>query len=398
MSTQHRADSSVEIIEKLDQGIAELDPKLVAGDCLITGFPGFVARNLLRRLLLLQPEATFYLLVQRRLLSVARRSVEELEHENPTAQGRLKLLEGDITVDALGLEEAEYEDLTRRVRTIWHLAAIYDLAVPEQIAYQVNVGGTIGVLDFCQACDDLKRLNYISTCYVSGYRQGTIYEDELDEGQGHQNHYESTKFWAEVEVRRRADEIPTVILRPGIIVGDSRTGETDKYDGPYFIMKLIKRLPSWAPMINVGKGDALVNLIPIDFASDAMSFIGLKAKSEGQTYQIADPNPMQARDVVAVILSAMGRSPAVAALPAGFVDAALRREPIESIVGVPRQALAYFNHDARYDTQKTLSALEDTYIHCPHLSSYIQTLVDYFLNNPDKPFLDARRARERAEA
>lgn len=388
--------SPVEITEKLGKNIAELDQDLIKGDGLVTGFPGFVAKNLLRRLLVLQPEATFYLLVQSHLLGLARRSVEELERENPGAADRLILLEGDITVESLGLGAKDYEKLTKNVRAVWHLAAIYDLAVPEQIAYQVNVGGTIRVLDFCQDCQSLERLNYISTCYVSGYREGTIYEDELDEGQGHQNHYESTKFWAEVEVRRRAEEIPTVILRPGIIVGDSRSGETDKYDGPYFLMKLIKRLPDWAPMLNIGRGDSVVNLIPIDFAADAMSFIGLKEESAGRTYQIADPNPMRARDVVAVILSAMGRAPAVAALPPKLVDAALRRETIESIVGVPHEALAYFNHDARYDTQETQAALEDTHIFCPHLSSYIQILVDYFLEHPEKGFLDERRARKKA--
>lgn len=381
-----------DILEKLDDQIDALDADLVAGDVLVTGFPGFVAKNLLKRLIALQPGARFYLLIQAHLRGVAEASVSELERAFPEFEGRWELVEGDITAKNLGMPAAKVQELHRKISTVWHLAAIYDLAVAEKIAYQVNVGGTMNILDFCEACSGLGRLNYVSTCYVSGEREGTVYEDELDAGQRHQNHYETTKFWAEVEVRRRAADIPTVILRPGIIVGDSRSGETDKYDGPYFLIKLLHRLPDWLPMPNIGHGEARVNLIPIDFAADAMAFLGLKSDLGGQTFHIADPNPMQARDVIAAILQAMGRTPAVASLPHTLVDAALRRPRLEKLAGVPREALTYFNHAARYDTRNTQKALSETDIHCPHLSTYMQTLVDYFLRNPEKSFLDRRRA------
>lgn len=381
-----------DILAKIDDAIDTLDAELVGGDVLITGFPGFVAKNLLKRLIVLQPKATFYLLIQAHLRPIAEASLGELERELPAFEGRWELVEGDITAVYLGMAESTYRDLLGKVTSVWHLAAIYDLAVPERIAYKVNVGGTMNVLDFCQACSGLKRLNYISTCYVSGEREGTVFEDELDAGQRHQNHYETTKFWAEVEVRRRADEVPTVIFRPGIIVGDSRTGQTDKYDGPYYLMKLLQRVPDWLPMPNIGRGEAAVNLIPVDFASDAMAFLGLKSGLTGQTFQIADAQPMQARDVVAAVLAAMGRAPALATLPPRLVDAAFRQPALEKLAGVPREALVYFNHGARYDTQNTQAALADTEIFCPHLSTYMQTLVDYFMRHPEKSFLDRRQA------
>lgn len=381
-----------DILEKIDGAVDALDPNLVDGNVLVTGFPGFVAKHLLRRLILLQPQARFYLLIQGHLRGVAERSLAELEAMLPEFEGRWELVEGDITAVNLGMAEAKHRALLDTVTSVWHLAAIYDLAVPERVAYQVNVGGTMKILDFCERASGLKRLNYVSTCYVSGEREGTVYEDELDAGQRHQNHYETTKFWAEVEVRRRAEQIPTVILRPGIIVGDSRTGETDKYDGPYFLIKLLHRMPEWLPMPNVGRGEALVNLIPIDFATDAMAYLGLKAGLAGQTFHIADAHPMQARDVIAAILAAMGRAPAVATVPHELVDAALSRRNVEKLAGVPRETLAYFNHGARYDSRQAQAALGQTGIYCPHLASYIQTLVDYFLRHPEKSFLDRRGA------
>lgn len=387
------ADSETQaaITKKSRDGMSELDDKLVGSDVLVTGFPGFLAENLLERLIELQPDSTFYLLIQAKLRGVAERYLTQLEREHPHFEGRWELLEGDITDSFLGLGDERYHELAETIGVVWHLAAIYDLAVPEQIAYRVNVTGTIHVLDFCEACDDLARLNYISTCYVSGEREGMIYEDELDEGQGHKNHYESTKFWAEVEVQRRSAEIPTVIFRPGIVVGDSRTGETAKYDGPYYLMKLLRRLPDWMPMVNIGKGETVVNLVPVDFVADAMAFLGVKEDVAGQIFQLADPNPMRARDVVALTLDAMNKAPALATVPSGLLDVALSRQRIEEIVGVPRESVVYFNHDARYDSSNTQRELKETAIRCPHLSTFLQNLVDYFLRHPEKEFLDKRR-------
>ena len=127
---------------------------------------------------------------------------------------------------------------------MWHLAAVYDLAVPPEIARRVNVDGTANVVDLCHSLPRLRRLQYVSTCYVSGRYAGEFGEDVLAEGQPFRNHYESTKYDAEQLVRdAMAGGLPATIYRPGIVVGDSTTGETLKYDGPYFIAGFLRRQP-----------------------------------------------------------------------------------------------------------------------------------------------------------
>ena len=79
---------------------------------------------------------------------------------------------GDIAQPLLGIPRDVYDGLVMEITHVWHLAAIYDLAVPLQAAYRVNVLGTASVLDFCEDCELLERLDYISTCYVSGDRTG----------------------------------------------------------------------------------------------------------------------------------------------------------------------------------------------------------------------------------
>ena len=362
-----------------------IDEEIVSSDVLVTGFPGFLASRLLEEILAYQPSGQFFFLVEPRFEQQARRRLSELESRWPDFEGAWEVVPGDITAEDLGFGTETYQRLADRVGTVWHLAALYDLAVEESLAYRVNVTGTTHVLDFCEACRDLKRLNYISTCYISGEREGRIYEDELDEGQGHKNHYESTKFWAEVEVQRRRDAIPTAIFRPGIVVGDSESGETDKYDGPYYLFKFLRKLPRWLPVPNIGKGDTAVNLVPVDFATEAMAFVGLKDGASGSAYHVADPNPMRARDIFSLTLDCMGRRSAIGSIPAGWMEAALGNESIEESVGIPQEAIVYFNHPASYDASNLQRALRDTSIRCPHLSSYLDVIIDYFMEHPEDP-------------
>ena len=160
---------------------------------------------------------------------------------------RLEVLVGDIGERHLGLSDTGWDRLTASVDTVFHLAAIYDLAVPLALAQRVNVDGTGNVLDFCRAAEGLRRHVYVSTAYVAGLRRGTVYEHELVLGQDFKNHYESTKFQAEVWVRDSMDTVPTTILRPAIVVGDSQTGETEKFDGPYYLLRAIAQAERYGP-------------------------------------------------------------------------------------------------------------------------------------------------------
>ena len=303
---------------------------------------------------------------------------------------RVELVTGDITLSRLGLPADRYDKLLEQVTTVWHLAAVYDLSIDEQIAYRVNVVGTSNILDFCEEAKRLERHNYISTCYVAGDRAGLVLESELDVGQGHKNHYESTKFWAELEVQRRWGTIPTAIFRPGIVVGDSNTGETDKYDGPYFLIQFLSKLPSWLPFVNMGQGDATVNLVPVDYVVDAIATIAPRSDAVGKVFQLGDPNPMRTRDIIDLILRQMGRRPTIATVPPALFEGALKVGLLRRLIGIPHEAVIYFNHPVRFDVSNTLEALENTDVRCPHFSSYVATMIDYVARNPEKGFLDGR--------
>ncbi len=350
---------------------------------LLTGFPGFLSQELLKRLAVAQPDAQFSLLILPVMCAVADRMIHELCLDVPELKGRLHLIEGDISRPYLGLERTRYNELTESVSMVWHLAALYNLAVDKSIAFDVNLKGTRHVLEFCAACTSFERLNYISTCYVSGDRTGVIREKELSCGQSFKNHYESSKFWAEVEIQRYMQTLPITVFRPSIVVGDSRTGRTVKYDGPYYIFKLIHKIPSWMPLVNIGKGNAYVNLVPVDFVSEAMAYLGTHPDHAGQVFQLADPNPMKARDVLEMVSDLFDRPGARGSLPSSMVESALELPLVERLLDLPAEVLTYFNHEAMYNTEQTAKALMETSIRVPHLSTYLAVLIDFYKKNKE---------------
>ena len=294
-------------------------------------------------------------------------------------------MEGDITAPGLGLDLAAHAAL-EDVREVWHLAAIYDLAVAQEIAHRVNVDGTAQVLAFCQSRPKLSRLHYVSTCYVSGAYDGEFSEDALDEGQAFLNHYESTKFEAEMLVRTAmSDGLPATIYRPGIVVGDSRTGETQKYDGPYFLATFMLRQLSLAVVPAVGNIDQVrVSLVPRDFVIEAMDQLSVLEGSVGATFALTDPNPPTVRELVDFFAAHLGKRVFWLSLPLGITRAAVGSVPgVERLLGLPAEALDYFASPTTYSTVNTVSGLAGTGLECPPFESYAGRLLDFMVDHPE---------------
>ena len=357
---------------------------------LLTGFPGFIGRRLAAALLEHDPQARLVALVEARMRDAANSAAARIDAE------RIEVVVGDIAERRLGLGDDDYGRLAAEVGAVHHLAAIYDLAVPEPIAQRVNVEGTGNVLDFCRDAENLARLNYVSTAYVSGDRTGVAYEHELSLGQGFKNHYESTKFQAEVWVRELADRIPTTIYRPAIVVGDSRTGETQKFDGPYYVLRFIAASQERRmPIANIGRGRTPFNVVPVDFVLAAMVELGALPDAAGETVHLCDPEPLSSHEMVAVLSELYaGRRPSYRLPPRG-VTAALRLGPVRELYGgTPSESIRYLNHPVRYDTRRATELLAASGLRCPGFREYAPAMVGFFREHERDPeFAAAARAR-----
>jgi len=352
-------------------------------EALLTGFPGFIGRRLAARLLAESPEQRIVALVEDRMREAAAAAAADIDAD------RIEVLGGDIAQPRLGLEDADYERLRAEVGEVFHLAAIYDLAVPLEIAQRVNVDGTGNVLELCRGAESLERLAYVSTAYVAGTRTGVVYEHELVMGQGFKNHYESTKFQAEVWVREYADRIPLTILRPAIVVGDSRSGETQKFDGPYYILRVIAEAHrSGRAVPNFGRSEAPFNVVPVDYVVEAIVAASSDEATLGETLHLVDPEPLSARELAeALSISYAGRSPQWR-VPPRLAEASLRLKPVQArLGGTPRESIAYLNHPVSFDTRRAVALLSPHGLRPPNFRDYVDAMVAFFREREDDPAL-----------
>src|SRR5437764_11201815 len=248
----------------------------------VTGATGFIGRHLVEQLL--ARDGTIHALVR----EGSRGRFDELR-DKLGAGDRLVPVVGDLSKERLGVD-----GFGEPIDHFFHLAAIYDMAADEESMARANVDGTRHVVEFANSID-VGRFHHTSSIAVAGKHKGLYREDMFDEGQKLPHAYHRTKFESEKLVREQI-KAPLRVYRPGIVVGDSVTGEMDKVDGPYYFFKLIQKLrhalPEWFPL--AGPEGKKANVVPVDFVARAMDHIAHMDDSDlyGNTFHLVDPKPL----------------------------------------------------------------------------------------------------------
>ncbi len=346
----------------------------------ITGFPGFIAGRLVERLA--HPETQFFLLVQPPLVRTAMDAVEDIAEATGTPLECFVIVEGDITEPQLGITDADLETIQFETTSIFHLAAAYDLAVAKDTAFRVNFQGTKNVNDLACSVKDLARYNYVSTCYVAGRREGLILETELEHNAGFRNHYEETKYLAEMEVEALKSHLPVTIYRPSVVVGDSETGETSKYDGIYYLIHYLRKAPSLLRLVNVGNSKVRLNLVPVDFVVESLAELSHLPEAAGLTVALADPAPLTTEELFDVLAEDMTGRKSEFKPPPKLVERMLSMSVSPPLSGLPHTAVPYFFISQTYDTSVADALLAPLGLTCPPFPSYVSNLVDFVEEHP----------------
>ena len=257
----------------------------------------------------------------------------------------------------------------------------------------LNVGGTQNAVDLANAMQ-AGRFHHISSIAVAGNYTGTFNEDMFDEGQPLEHPYHRTKFESEKLVRGRLT-VPWRVYRPSIVVGNSKTGEMDKIDGPYYFFKAIQKvrhaLPEWFPLISIEWG--WTNIVPVDYVAAAIDHIGHQEGLDGQAFHIVDPKGQRSGDVLNTFAGAAHAPHAIARidrkimqnLPKGVLSFAMKLPALKQIraqfladLGIPDEIVDYIALTCRFDARDTQRALRDSGIELPPLESYSEKLWDYW--------------------
>ena len=260
----------------------------MSGTLFLTGVTGYIGSSLLKKYLD-DSEMEFDLLVRsRREKGPEERVRAVLEDLYPgddtsTLMERIRVHEGDIAREKLGLDDRTYNDLASRTTRINHCAAAARFDLDLDVARTINVGGTVNMLELADACSGLEKFDYIGTAYVSGSRDGLILEDELDTGQEHRNTYERSKMEAEKLVRKHFNKLPITVMRPSIVICDSRTGRASDFNGFYRALRLY-----WHGLMKMLPGDPAcrIDLVPVDYVTDVIFALSASEASVGKGYHL----------------------------------------------------------------------------------------------------------------
>jgi nucleoside-diphosphate-sugar epimerase len=306
---------------------------------LLTGGTGFIGQRLVRRLALQGHEVG--LLVRRSSMARAKPLFADLP--------KVTFVEADITQADVVTRVAGTEALLEGVDAVVHLAGVYDLAIPLAKAYLHNVVGTQNLVRFARRLPRLSHFHHVSTYAVNAAHRGHAGEDLLDPNALLPDHYAATKRSAEAIVRQ-ADwgKTHVRIYRPGVVVGDSRTGQMDKVDGPYYFFRLFQRLRSYRKVARqlpffplFGPQEAQIPLIPVDVVADWLAaMVSAPTPHPLRAYHLVSQEALPVEEVVRASLRAFGLP-----LPVRRVPTLPGLQQLLPLLGIPAEAMAYMKSE-----------------------------------------------------
>lgn len=352
----------------------------------VTGGTGFIGRRLVDRILALPGSTAVHVLVRRESLGRFERLAQRWDD-------RVQPLVGDLTTPDLGLTDAALADLGR-VDHVLHCAAVYDISAPEEHQRAANVDGTRAVITLARRLD--ATLHHVSSIAVAGNHRGVFTEDDFDVAQELPTPYHQTKFEAELLVRSTTG-LRYRIYRPAVVVGDSRTGEMDKIDGPYYffgILSALTALPRFTPLVLPDTGRT--NIVPVDFVVDAIAALMHADGRDGQTFHLTAPKTIGLRGIYRGLAPAAGLPPLVGSLPraaaAPFLQVTGRAKVLRNMaatqLGIPGEILDVVDLAPTFTAERTEEALQGTGIAVPEFATYAPQLWRYWVEH-----LDPQRAR-----
>jgi NAD(P)-dependent dehydrogenase (short-subunit alcohol dehydrogenase family) len=360
----------------------------------VTGATGFIGKRLVKALLA-RRGATVHFLVR----PGSEGKLAALYDYWGVAKSRAVPVSGDLTARKLGVSAEGLKALKGKIDAVYHLAAVYDLSADEASQVQVNIDGTRNMVEFAKAID-AGHVHLVSSIAAAGLYEGVFREDMFEQAEGLEHPYFMTKHESEKIVRKEC-KVPWTVYRPALVVGDSKTGEMDKIDGPYYFFKLIQRmrqiLPAWFPAVGLEGGR--INIVPVDFVVKALDHISHgKGDLAGKCFHLVDPAGYRVGDILDIFAKA-AHAPKInlfinAALlgfiPKGVKKGLMALAPVRRVrnavmkdLGLPQDLFTLLNYPTRFDRRETDAALKGSGIECPDLHDYAWVLWDYWERHLD---------------
>lgn len=209
-----------------------------------------------------------------------------LRNRTPVSDPRVTEFAGSLGSPTLGLSRTEYATLASGVDVVLHGAANTSWkATPEQIR-ETNVGGTRNMLAFARRAG--APLFYVSTAYVAN--------PPTAEGGRHEGARSYIDSKVEAEQLTRDSDVASTVLRPSVVIGDSRDGRMAGFQGLHRVAGMIAR--GQVPMVACEE-HVLVDTVPQDVVAAAAGQLIREGSHGGEYWLTAGESAMTAGDIVA---------------------------------------------------------------------------------------------------
>ena len=354
---------------------------MTAGGVFLTGATGFVGMEVLVRYLE-RGSRPVTCLVRAESDEAARVRLDKILDEL-IANGaelfahRVEAVAGEMTKPDLGLSTTVRERLASEVTTIVHCAANVSFDQTLEDARAVNYGGTRRMLEFArlaQARGGLHRYAQVSTAYVAGTYTGRFTEDDLDVGQGFRNTYEQSKFESEKMIREEADDLPWIVLRPSIVVGDQSSGWTSAFNVMYWPLRalstgLFRAVPAMP--------ESPLDIVSIDYVADAIyELCECPQDSAHKTFHLTASEDASTFSELVSLAARYFRKPEPLAVPPAEFAAGMGKLSDAAVEAI-RVYFPYFAISTVFDNTRTRARLAQAGIQCPPLREYLHRLLDF---------------------
>jgi len=360
---------------------------------LLTGATGFLGREILHVLVRTRPEARLLLLARGTADQSAAQRIDGIVErcygadERESVRRRIEVVAADTSAPRCALSERDWTAAADGVTRVIHAAAAVRFDAPAQEARRANTGGARNLLELAAEASrrgSLLALSHVSTAFVAGERAGLVREEELEQGQRFRNTYERTKYEAEILVREHMRELPALILRPSIVVGDSRSGVTTSFHTMYWPLRVYaKRRWRMVP----GRPETPIDMVPVDFVAEAAAHLTFEPKAVGRTLHLcAGPSRSTTIGEITAVASRFFQVPPPRFVEPGVFLALLRPLLFATLWGSRRRILRkgafyrpYLNMQLEFDTAQADSLLAPSGIRPPNVMDYLERLFAYCL-------------------
>jgi nucleoside-diphosphate-sugar epimerase len=208
---------------------------------------------------------------------------------------RARTVAGDLRDDRLGLTREDRRRLIAQTDVIIHCAALTGFGISADDAMAVNRDGTRNLLRLAEQSG--AKFVYVSSAFVARRHHAPVPQHE---GEPSPRHYLDSKQAAEDLVA--GSDVPSVVVRPSVVIGNSRTGEVRHQQGFHSVLEALCK--GTAPIIPFA-AEAAIDFLPQDVVAEAIAEISLEPAAAGEYWLTAGPEAVTAEDVVSACCRVM---------------------------------------------------------------------------------------------